>query len=108
MKEHNKLVRDKIPTICEAAGEVPSFHIIKSDAQYLKALCDKLIEEAKEVQETPVVEELADVLEVIFSIGKMQGYTPAQIERARQEKAEKRGGFEDRIFLETTSPNSLQ
>lgn len=107
MKKYGKLVRDKIPAIIEQSGGAPTFHVINDDAAYLQALCDKLIEEANEVHETPVLEELADVLEVVFATGKALGYTSIQIEEARQQKADQRGGFEERIFLEKTSPKSL-
>ena len=102
MKTYNKLVRDKIPEICEANGATPHTHIIKDDNEYLAALCDKLGEEAQEVKEDPSLEELADTLEVIQSIGRVLGYTPDQIEVARLQKAQERGGFDERVFLIST------
>jgi predicted house-cleaning noncanonical NTP pyrophosphatase (MazG superfamily) len=101
MKQHNKLVRDKIPDICRANGDTANVRILEDD-EYLQALCDKLIEESREVHETPVLEELADTLEVLYAIGKKLGYTPNQIEAARAKKAEERGGFENKIFLIST------
>lgn len=44
----NKLVRDKIPLIIQNNGERP-FTRILSDAEYEKALFDKLFEECNEV-----------------------------------------------------------
>ena len=73
MKQYNKLVRDKIPAIIKASGSVPRTKILKSDDKYLTALKDKLVEEALEVQQTAVVEELADVMEVIRSLAKHLG-----------------------------------
>jgi predicted house-cleaning noncanonical NTP pyrophosphatase (MazG superfamily) len=102
MKRHNKLVRDKIPEICEAHGDTPHARIVEDEAEYLRLLCDKLIEEAKEVCEAPSLEELADTLEVIHTIGKTLGYEPGQIEVARAKKAKNRGGFDKRIFLIST------
>ncbi|NCO10702.1 nucleoside triphosphate pyrophosphohydrolase [Candidatus Saccharibacteria bacterium] len=102
MKTFNKLVRDKILEIVRANGETPHYRILKNDAEYLQALLDKDVEEGLELAEDTNIDELADKLEVLYAIAKHQGYTPEQIEQARQEKAVRRGGFEDRIFLEST------
>lgn len=102
MKQYNKLVRDRIPEICKANGDIPKTRIIKDDAEYLRALIDKLAEEASEVKDDPSLEELADTLEVVLSIGDALGFTPDQIEAARAHKAEKRGRFDSRIFLIST------
>jgi len=103
MINHNKLVRDKIPEIIRNHGDTPEFRTIEDDAEYLTALTDKLVEEAREVQETPILDELADALEVVYAIGKAIGHTPEDIEKARAQKAEERGGFDDKVFLISTS-----
>lgn len=102
MKEFNKLVRDNIPAIIESNGETPRFHVIENDTEYLQALLQKDVEEGKELAEDPNLEELADKLEVLYAIAKARGYTPEQIEQTRAQKAQERGGFEKRIFLEST------
>lgn len=108
MKEHNKLVRDKIPEICRANGATQVVtRILDDDAAFLDALCTKLIEEAHELQETPVLKEMADVLEVLVVIAKQQGYTLEDIQQARKEKAEKCGGFDKRIFLIRTEGQQI-
>ena len=43
---------------------------------------------------------MADVLEVLYAIATAHGYSVEELERVRAEKAEKRGGFADKIFLE--------
>ncbi|HUY53007.1 MAG TPA: hypothetical protein VMV24_00295 [Candidatus Dormibacteraeota bacterium] len=50
----------------------------------------------------PCLDELADVLEVLHTIGKKLGFSLKQIEGARVKKATQRGGFKNRIFLEET------
>lgn len=100
---HNKLVRNKIPAIVTANGAVPKTRIIDNDDEYLVELTKKLIEEATEVSETPNIEELADSLEVIYAIGAHLSYTPADIEAARVKKQQARGGFDERIYLVSTS-----
>jgi predicted house-cleaning noncanonical NTP pyrophosphatase (MazG superfamily) len=102
MREFNKLVRDKIPEIIKANDEIPYFHILEDDVEYLQALLQKDIEEGLELAQNPSLDELADKLEVIYAIAKTRGYTPQQIEQARVEKAKNRGGFDKRIFLEGT------
>lgn len=47
MKQHNKLVRDKIPEIIEKSGKTAVIHIL-GDTDYIKALETKLNEEAEE------------------------------------------------------------
>lgn len=102
MTEFNKLVRDKIPTIIEANGEKATYRILKDDKEYLDALLKKDIEEGIELAKDLNLEELADKLEVLHAIAKVLGYTLEQVEQARIDKEVRRGGFEGRIFLEST------
>jgi predicted house-cleaning noncanonical NTP pyrophosphatase (MazG superfamily) len=102
MKKYDKLVRDKIPEICLKDGAVPRFRVLSNDKDYLNALLEKLLEESNEVKNDPTLGELADVLEVLQSIGKALGYSVDQIEQFRISKAKERGGFDKRIFLEST------
>jgi predicted house-cleaning noncanonical NTP pyrophosphatase (MazG superfamily) len=102
MKQHNKLVRDKIPKICEENGDTPHYHIIEDNEEYLEALFKKDGEESVELREDRSLDELADKLEVLYATAKALGYSPGQLEEARAEKAEARGSFEGRIFLEYT------
>ncbi|HUY53124.1 MAG TPA: nucleoside triphosphate pyrophosphohydrolase [Candidatus Dormibacteraeota bacterium] len=101
MKIYNKLVRDKIPKVIKANGNITHTHVLSDDKEYLMALMDKLFEEAQELKDDLSLEELADVLEVIYAIGEKLGYTANQIEAARVAKMTLRGGFNDRIFLES-------
>lgn len=102
---HNKLVRDKIPEICKQNGQIPKTRTL-SDDEYRVALDDKLREEVAEYTESDDLEELADILEVIHSIARQKGSTQDELEELRQEKASKRGGFTNRIFLiETKDKN---
>lgn len=99
MPIHNKLVRDKIPEIIEKSGKKASCYTLNED-EYIKELDKKLNEECAEYQADKSIEELADMLEVIYAITKARGYTVAELEKVRAEKAEKRGGFKNRIYLE--------
>lgn len=99
MKVYNKLVRDKIPEIIEADGKTCKTKIL-SDEEYIAALETKLNEEVAEYQADKNLEEMADVLEVLQAICVARGYSLDELEDMRAKKAEERGGFSDKIFLE--------
>ncbi len=99
MVVHNKLVRDKIPEIIEKAGKTPVTHIL-SDDEYISELDRKLNEECAEYQADKSIEELADMLEVMYAITEARGWSVSELEAVRKSKAEKRGGFKDKIYLE--------
>lgn len=101
MKEFNKLVRDKIPEIIEKNGETAICKVLEND-EYIAELNTKLKEEVFEYLEDNNVEELADVFEVILAILKFKGVTYEEFESVRTEKVEKRGAFDNKIFLEKT------
>lgn len=95
---YNKLVRDHIPEIIEASGKTCSTEIL-SDNEYLRMIDAKLDEELAEYHKDQNIEELADLIEVIYAAAKARGYTLEELERVRAEKAAKRGGFDKRILL---------
>ncbi len=99
---HNKLVRDKIPAIIESAGKTCVTRTLP-DEEYITALDTKLGEELQEYLADGSMEELADLLEVMMAAAKARGHDFSEVERIRREKAEKRGGFNDRIFLESVT-----
>ncbi|WP_019505248.1 nucleoside triphosphate pyrophosphohydrolase [Pleurocapsa sp. PCC 7319] len=100
-QKHSKLIRDRIPEIIRQAGREYEVKTM-SQSEYYQALLDKLIEEAKEAAEAKpdnLVEELADIYEVIDGI-----LTNLKIDKdlvlARQEqKRKEKGGFAKKIRL---------
>ncbi|WP_411680043.1 phosphoribosyl-ATP pyrophosphohydrolase [Clostridium thailandense] len=99
MKVYNKLVRDKIPEIIEADGK--KFEVRKVDKEeHYKLLEKKLEEEVKEFLEDKNLEELADIMEVVFGLAKNMGYSEEELLRKRMDKKEERGGFGEGIVLE--------
>ncbi|MGG1574108.1 nucleoside triphosphate pyrophosphohydrolase [Fictibacillus sp. NRS-1165] len=102
MPTYNKLVRDRIPEIITSTGKSFNTTILETD-DYIKELKRKCYEELDEYASAPndenAIEELSDLLELMHSLAKVHGSDISEIERVRQEKAEKRGGFEKRIFL---------
>ena len=96
--KYNKLVRDRIPEIIEASGKSCVTEIL-SDEAYLRLLDAKLDEELAEYHSDQNIEELADLLEVIYAAAMARGYTLEQLESVRAAKAEKRGAFANKILL---------
>ncbi|MBP3617102.1 MAG: nucleoside triphosphate pyrophosphohydrolase [Lachnospiraceae bacterium] len=92
-----KLVRDKIPAIILADGKKPMTRILDTE-EYLEELDKKLNEEIAEYQADKSIEEMADVLEVLFAICEARGHSVEELMEVRAAKREKRGGFEERIF----------
>ena len=101
-KTYNKLVRDNIPAINKAKGAACETEIL-SDADYLRLLDANLDEELAEYRQDQSLEELADLMEVIYACAKARGYTVAELESVRAEKAAKRGGFDRKILLKTVT-----
>jgi predicted house-cleaning noncanonical NTP pyrophosphatase (MazG superfamily) len=95
---YNKLVRDRIPEIIEAAGKTCVCQTL-TDARYCVLLSEKLLEEVKEYLESGSIEELCDIEEVLRAILAHQGVGMDEFERLRQKKLESRGGFVKRLFL---------
>ncbi len=100
VKTYNKLVRDKIPQIIENDNKTCDIRIL-DETEYLQMIDLKLDEEIAEYHKEQNLEELADVLEVVYAASKARGYTLEELEKTRQKKAEKRGAFENRIYLKT-------
>ena len=98
---YNKLVRDKIPDIIRNNGEEPITRIL-TDYDFKIELEKKLQEELNEVLESSGndrIEELADMLEVITSLAGLEGKTLNDVINICNKKSEKRGGFQERIYL---------
>ncbi|MFA9458774.1 phosphoribosyl-ATP pyrophosphohydrolase [Halalkalibacter sp. AB-rgal2] len=102
MPTYNKLVRDRIPDTIEKSRK--RFRAMTLDeSTYEKELKVKLKEETDELLKAKLreeqVEEMADLLEVVYALGKLEGIEPGEIEHVRKKKRTERGGFEERIFL---------
>lgn len=95
---YNKLVRDRIPEIIKNAGKIAEYEVL-SQADYAKMLEKKLDEETAEFHSSNDVEELADILEVLYALAESSGCSADELERLRARKAQERGGFKKRLFL---------
>jgi predicted house-cleaning noncanonical NTP pyrophosphatase (MazG superfamily) len=91
-----KLVRDRIPELAAANGQPGAFY--RADpAEFARLLRDKLLEEATEAAgasgPAELLEELGDVLQVLYALASQAGYSPAEVVCARARKARSRGSF---------------
>lgn len=95
---YNKLVRDKIPQIIEESGK--KYDISYATSNELSTLLEaKLDEEVNEYKEAKNLEELADILEVVFALADNLGYSEEDLFKLQSDKKEKRGGFKKGIIL---------
>jgi predicted house-cleaning noncanonical NTP pyrophosphatase (MazG superfamily) len=99
---YEKLVRDKIPEIIEKSGKTCETEIL-TDEEYVKMLDKKLCEELAEYYKEKNLEELADLLEVLYAAAQARGYSLEELEQVRVEKRNARGGFEKKIFLKSVT-----
>ena len=81
--KYNKLVRDKIPEIITSKGFEPIYEILNEE-DYLKKLNEKLQEELDEYKKDETTEELADLVEVIYSILKFKNVSIEDFEKIKK------------------------
>lgn len=98
----DKLVRDKIGEQM-SLKKIEFVEEILPDANFIKFLKNKLIEEAMEVSEETtkegIIEELADVFEVIENLIKYYDIDMDEINKIKEAKKERNGGFDRRIYI---------
>ena len=105
MKRIAKLVRDKVPELIRKQGVIPTVRVLKGD-EFKDALLKKLIEESEDLYSAykkhnlNFDEQLADVLEIIDAIEKEWNINLKELEKIKNLKAELRGKYKKRIFLE--------
>ncbi|MCP3659294.1 MAG: nucleoside triphosphate pyrophosphohydrolase [Bacteroidetes bacterium] len=102
----NKIIRDKLyKRLSDKNIKINQKELDK--AEFTEELKNKLSEEALEVKETKnreeLTEEIADVLEVIYSLLKLQKIDLKEIEEYRQKKYEDKGGFETPVLINSIS-----
>lgn len=99
-----KLSRSGIPSFMEENYGSKVYCKTMDDASYKKELSRKLLEEAQEVisakSQEEIVEELADLQEVILSFRKAFSITEEEIEAVRLKKKKNFGDFDHRVYIE--------
>ncbi|GGC54022.1 nucleoside triphosphate pyrophosphohydrolase [Hoyosella rhizosphaerae] len=106
----SKLVRDLIPEIIRASGREPSISFVDGQDR-VSALFDKFDEELSELRladDEAVLEEAADVYEVLLSLLAHHGFSRLDLDMAAAQKRAERGGFGAGVVLDSVSnPGSL-
>ena len=102
MRNYNKLVRDRIPEIIQNDNKTCVVEIL-NDHDFLVELKRKLIEESNELSGTQnreeMINELADLHEVMNALKAIYAISNEEIERRQLKKAETNGRFEKQLFL---------
>ena len=96
---YNKLIRDKIPEIITLKEGMICDYKILNDEEYLQELDKKIFEEAQEFVEDHSIEELADLMEVIYNVMEARNISMEDVEKARKLKNEEKGLFKNKIYL---------
>ena len=100
--QQNKLWRDKAPDMLRAYGSIVQVMPL-TDAEYDAQLRIKLLEEADEVcvakNHKELMEELADVCEVVDALCKLHGISKEQLIATQTKKRQEKGGFYERMYV---------
>ena len=100
-RNNMKLIRDNIHHFAEDKSKI--FQLERMNELSLgEVLKDKLVEETQEVLEAKpeeMLEELADVYEVLLALGAVYGHTLQSIQAFADNKRNTLGGFRDRWFM---------
>jgi predicted house-cleaning noncanonical NTP pyrophosphatase (MazG superfamily) len=103
-----KLIRDRMIDAMHRQG-LETFERVMEEQEFKTRLLDKLVEEASEVRgakkRAELIEELADVHEVLLAIEAIYDLDREQIEHHRRNKHAQYGGFDGRIYNEAVEVN---
>ncbi|MBE9221876.1 acyl-CoA dehydrogenase family protein [Cyanobacterium stanieri LEGE 03274] len=102
---YNKLIRDKIPEIITKSNKTYQIKTLSSE-EYKNSLKQKLLEEVNEfleAHEDNLMEEIADIYEVLSATINAYGLNKETIETIRQNKAQEKGKFDKKIQLVSVS-----
>lgn len=94
-----KLVRDHVGERLGGEGTI-TYERVSDEEQHVALLRRKLVEETAEYLADPSVGELADVLEVVWSLSRVDLKCPWEVvtQRAKR-KREERGGFDQGMLM---------
>ncbi len=101
-----KLVRDNIPEFHKSSGHIVNGRRL-AGAVLRSALTSKLHEEADEVAtastKKELIEEIADVQQIIDDLCAHEKITKSEIAEVQKSKAERKGGFANGEYIETVT-----
>ena len=101
--EYPKLVRDLIPDIIKNEEGKDARVEVLSDGDFEFRLKNKAVEEAAELAATEtdahLLEEIADLREILDTLERLKGFTPEQVQEVQDAKRRKRGGFVKKLLM---------
>lgn len=101
-----KLVRDLIPKIIEDEGKTAIYEVVEG-AKLESYIKRKILEEAQEVidakTQKDIIEEIADLTEVLDKYMKAMGIAHSQVAEIRIRKRMDKGGFNKGFVLDLQS-----
>jgi predicted house-cleaning noncanonical NTP pyrophosphatase (MazG superfamily) len=107
---YNKLVRDKIVGQQKSEGYIVDSYSL-DDESFLREVSRKVVEEAEEVaaavevdDRAEVVSEIADLQDLIAILIDKYDIDEHELLFSSFEKADRVGGFKDRVFIKTVTP----
>lgn len=106
MIQLNKLVRDKVPSLVTKDGGSYSLKLL-SPLEHQHEITKKLFEELEEYSvadcKEQALEELVDMVELIYAAVKLHDLSTSEFEALRAAKRSAKGGFEKGIYLNEIS-----
>lgn len=104
---YNKLIRDLIPNKIEKNGGSCEVRRIDNDVEFKEELLKKVKEEAEELTSASTREdflsEYADLMVALDTLTKLMEFSEADIRTALTENIDRKGGFNERLFLHWSS-----
>ncbi len=102
MPIYHKLIRDNIIDIINKDGKKCHYRVLQNE-EFFEELRKKLYEELQEYDMATTnkqkVEELVDMMEIIYTLSNIHGYSMGKLEKLRRDKVIKNGGFSKKLFL---------
>jgi len=100
--EFNKLIRNNLRSEYEKMGQKATYRKLSKE-EFSEALKQKLLEEACEIDtkdRQSVVNELADVYQVIEDMMDLNGVSLEEVVKVKDTKFQKKGGFSEAAYVE--------
>lgn len=101
---YDKIVRDKIPRLIKSQGKKVKYSVV-SDEEAYAYLIEELFTISTKFADTEKIDDLVDIIEVVFAIAELRGITDKSLLSEIYNKRIAKGGFEKNIVLEGVDNN---
>lgn len=103
---YNKLCRDKVPELIKGKGFECDVRVVEHD-EFKREIIRKVAEESSGVVNQTDVKrlhkELADLYITLDAVKKEFGISEEEVSKAIQESLDKKGGYDERLYLSWSS-----